>query len=64
MGDQHIADSSVGEKISDSVLIKSIQSYLNDDEVEVKILKKDIQLATQSGDNYLSLVYQVTVTYS
>lgn len=64
MGDQHIAGFLVGDKISDSVLIKSIQSYLNDDEVEVKILKKDIQLATQSGDNYLSLVYQVAVTYS
>lgn len=51
------------DKISDHVLIKSIQSYLNDDR-EVVIIEKDIKLATKPGDNYLSFVYQVGVTYS
>lgn len=58
------ATMSGADQISDSVLIKSIQSYLNDDQVTVKILTKDIKLATATGDNYLSLVYQVGVTYT
>lgn len=53
----------VEDKISDSVLIQSIQSYLNEDS-RVKILKKEIKSATKPGDNYISSVYQVGVTYS
>lgn len=54
--------SSLEDKISDQVLIKSVQAYLNE-ELEVKIIKKNIKLATKPGDNYVSFVYQVGVTY-
>lgn len=54
----------VPEKITDQVLIKSIQSYLGDDSITVRILKKIIRLATNPGDNYLSSVFQVGVTYA
>lgn len=54
--------SSLEDKISDQVLIKSVQAYLNE-ELEVKIIKNNIKLATKPGDNYVSFVYQVGVTY-
>lgn len=57
---------SVENKITDSVLIKSILAYLNEpaeSERRIRIQRKNITLATKPGDNYISFVYQVDVDY-